>query len=98
MINLRFELKNPWSKDRFKNLGCIHGRLSKYKSWELEHTFFDGLLADFEFKFTTKEDHAGLSLILGIVGYAIHLSIYDTRHWNYDEGRWFICDDKEQQI
>ncbi len=88
MINLRFELKNPWSKDFFKNLGCLHGKIFKNKTWELEHTFYDGLLVDCEFKFTTKEDHAGLNIMLGVLGYAVHFSIYDTRHWDYENDCW----------
>jgi len=96
MINLRFELQNPWSKDRFKNLGCIYGRITKNKAWELEHTFYDGMLIDMDFKITRRCDHAGLSLVFGLFGYAIHFSIHDTRHWNYEENRWYIYDDKGQ--
>lgn len=95
MINLRFELQNPWSRDRFKNLGCIGRRISKNKAWELEHTFYDGLIADCDFKFTTKGDHAGLDLVLGLFGYAIHFRVYDTRHWNYEEGRWMVYTEED---
>jgi hypothetical protein len=88
MINFRLELANPWRRDYFRNLGCLHGRISKNTAWELEHTFYDGLLLDCEFKFTTKQDHAGLNIILGVLGYAVHFSIYDTRHWDYGRGEW----------
>ncbi len=88
MIDLRFELRNPWSKDRFKNLGCLHGKISKNIAWELEHTFYDVLLVDCEFKFTTKEDHAGLSVMVGILGYAVHFTVYDVRHWDYETKNW----------
>ncbi len=88
MINLRFELRNPWSKDFFKNLGCLHGKISKNKAWELEHTFYDSLLVDCELKFTTKEDHAGLNIMLGVLGYAIHFTVYDVRHWDYETKNW----------
>ena len=94
MIYLRFELRNPWSKDRFKNLGCIHGQITKNKHCELEHTYYDGMLLDCEFKFTTKEDHAGLSIMLGILGYAVHFSIYDIRHWDYENKRWVIYNEQ----
>lgn len=92
MIKLRFELQNPWTKDRFKNLGCLHGRISKNKAWELEHTFYDGMLADCNFEFTTKGDHAGLDLALGILGYGVHFRIYDTRHWDYETNDWVKYD------
>lgn len=88
MINLRFEIRNPWSKDRFKNLGCIGGRISKNKAWELEHSFCDAVIFDIECKFTTKQDHAGLELVLGFLGYGVHFRLYDCRHWDYEMGTW----------
>lgn len=88
MINLRLELQNPWAKDRFKNLGCVYGSISKHKAWELEHTFYDGLLVDIDFSFKRKCDHAGLNIVLGLFGYAVHFSIYDTRHWDYETNDW----------
>lgn len=90
MINLKFELKNPWGKDRFKNLGSIHGQLTKNKFWELQHTFYDGMLADVDFQFGTKGDHAGLYVVLGLLGYGVHLSVYDNRHWNYETNTWEV--------
>jgi hypothetical protein len=88
MINFRLEIRNPWSKDRFKNLGSISGRISKNKAWELEHTFYDGMLLDFDFNFTTRKDHAGLDIVLGLLTYGIHFQIYDTRHWDYENQKW----------
>ena len=90
MINLRLELQNPWSKDRFKNLGSVHRRLSKNKAWELEHTFYDGMLLDIDFKISRRCDHAGMHLVLGLLGYGIHFSFYDTRHWDYDNNCWKV--------
>ncbi len=92
IIKLHLEILNPWSKDRFKNLGCIHGPISKNKAWELEHTFFDGTLLDFSFNITAKEDHAGLEIVLGILTYGIHFRIYDTRHWNIEKRTWEVYD------
>lgn len=88
MITLRFELKNPFTRDYFKNLGCVHGRISKHKAWELEHTFYDGMLADLDLSWTTERDHAGINILVGLLGYAIHFCIYDTRHWDYELGTW----------
>ena len=88
MINLHVEIQNPWTKDRFKNLGSLHGKISEYKAWELEHTFYDGMLLDLNLKFTTKGDHAGLNIEFGLLGYSIHFIIYDTRHWDYENNTW----------
>jgi len=90
MINLRLEILNPWSRDRFKNLGSVSGKITQNKSWELEHTFCDSVIFDIEFKFTTKQDHAGLELVFGILGYEVHFRICDNRHWDYENDRWAV--------
>jgi len=88
MIKLRLEIRNPWSRDRFKNLGCVFGKITKNMTWEIEHTYYDGMLVDLDFEFTTKQDHAGLRFCLGILGYAIGFTIYDIRHWNSETNTW----------
>lgn len=88
MIKFSLEIKNPLSKDRFKDLGCISGKLTKNKSWELQHTFYDGILLDCTLEWTRHRDHAGLEIVLGTLGYGIHFSIYDNRHWDYVTGQW----------
>ena len=92
MIKFRLEIQNPWAKDRFKNLGCISGKIFKNKAWELEHTFYDGLILDCSFEFTRKMDHAGLELGLGILGYGISFHLYDIRHWNNETNDWVKYD------
>jgi hypothetical protein len=92
LFRTRLELTNPWSKDKFKNLGCVSGRISKNLSWELEHTFYDGMLLDLDFEFTTKQDHAGLRFSLGIFGYSMGFNIYDVRHWNHEIKDWMNHD------
>ncbi len=88
MIKSRLEIRNPWSKDRFKNLGCMSGKITQNTAWELEHTFYDGMLVDLDFEFTTKQNHAGLRFCLGILGYAIGFTVYDTRHWSSETNTW----------
>ncbi len=88
LLHTRLELTNPWSKDRFKNLGCVSGRISKNLAWELEHTFYDGTIVDFDFSISRQEDHAGLECVLGVLTYGIHFRIYDIRHWDYGRGQW----------
>lgn len=92
MINLRFELQNPWTRDRFKNLGSIFGKLTKNKGWELQHTFYDGMLIDITAEWTRRRDHAGLEIVFGLLGYGIHFRIYDNRHWDYARGQWIKND------
>ena len=67
-------------------------QLSKNKSFEYQlelgknsnfHPF------QFELKWTSEEDHAGPSFTFGIKYFFwICISIYDHRHWDYDNNRW----------
>lgn len=90
LVNLRFQLSNPFNWDYFKNLGSLHGSITRNKHWELEHTFYGNSLLDCEFTVSTKEDHAGLNIVFGLLGYGVHFQIYDSRHWNYETNKWEI--------
>ena len=90
LVHLRFNLAAPW--DMFKSLGCVSGRLTRYKAWELEHTYYAGSLLDCEFVISMGEDHAGFELAIGILGYGVGFRMYDTRHWNYQLNKWVAYD------
>ena len=84
ILNIRFELKNPFDRwEFFKALGCISGRLRGHKAWELEHSYMSTMLVDMDVKWTRNRDHAGFHMMIGILGYGVQLTIYDTRHWDY---------------
>jgi hypothetical protein len=91
LFTLRAQLYTPW--DYFKNLGCISGRLTKNKAWELEHSYYSGALLDIDISIGRNEDHAGLEIGLGLLGYGIHFKIYDTRHWDYELNSWKVYHD-----
>ena len=57
-------------------------------AFELEHSYYSGMLLDADIRWTRKQDHAGFELLIGVFGYGIHFSIYDTRHWNYELDKW----------
>jgi hypothetical protein len=89
IINIRFELANPFDRwDYFRNLGCVSGKLTRFKAWELEHTYYSPLLFDFEMRWNHKTDHAGIEFGIGIFGYGVNFRIYDTRHWNSATDTW----------
>jgi hypothetical protein len=89
IANIRIELKNPFDTwDYFSNFGCVSGVLFAHKAWELEHTYYSPLLFDFEVRWTRGQDHAGVEIGAGILGYGISFRIYDTRHWNHMEKCW----------
>jgi hypothetical protein len=89
IANFRFELSNPFDRwEYFKPLGSINGRLFTNKAWELEHSFMSTMLIDTDFVWSHKTDHAGLSIMIGLLGYGVGFRIYDTRHWNSDTNNW----------
>ena len=50
-------------------------------------------LFHFEFRASWMTDHAGVSLWLGLLGFDVGLHFYDTRHWDYDNDRWEVCEE-----
>jgi hypothetical protein len=88
MINLHFSLSNPWAKENFKNLWCAAGPITKHKHWELEFIRYAPNLFEVHISYTIRADHAGLKIVLALLGYSVNLNIYDSRHWNYESNSW----------
>jgi hypothetical protein len=78
MINFNLSISNPWS-DRWNTLFFKNGLLANHKAWE-----FNGYrthhLVDVNFQLTFTGDHPGVFIMLGLLGYSLELSVYDTRH------------------
>jgi hypothetical protein len=78
MINFNLSIINPWS-DRWNTLFFKNGLLANHKAWE-----FNGYrthhLVDVNFQLSFTGDHPGVFIMLGLVGYSLELSVYDTRH------------------
>lgn len=89
MIYLNLNLRNPWAGDNsFKNIKTWHGSIPiPNKYWEVQILHNDNWLR-FEFEFTIRQDHSGANLELGLFGYEIHFTIYDNRHWDYENNCW----------
>ena len=88
MLYFNINIRNPWWVDRFANI----------RYWHLEtpfkHKYIEGQIIKndnlfrIEFEFTVRQDHAGLNLEFGLLGYEVNFTIYDHRHWDYENGRW----------
>jgi len=88
MIYFNVNVRNPYWWERFKNIKCWAGNTPlKHKYWEIQVIENDNLFR-VEFEFTVRQDHAGTNLELGLLGYEIHFTFYDNRHWNVEEGCW----------
>jgi hypothetical protein len=91
MIYINLTLRNPWS-DCFEPLISRGGKLSTNKAWEIE-VYRSDTVAEFETRLTVREDHAGLSLGLGLFSYTLRAQFYDTRHWNYEKKAWEVYEE-----
>jgi len=89
MINIRYSLENPWW-NRFANIKSWAGKTPfKNKFWEVQVMRSDDIVA-FDLRITTRTDHAGVDLWLGLLGYAVNLQFYDNRHWNTETNDWNV--------
>lgn len=91
MINISFNLSNPWSS-RWQNLwnGTCNTPF-KNKHVELE-VIKDTSIISVAFHLSTQCSHGGLRAELGILGYSLNFNFHDNRHWNHGENRYFIYD------
>lgn len=91
MINIQFSITNPWANEnKFDNLFCKSASLAKHKAVEFEICKDPSQVFTLSFLVTTRRDHAGASLELGLLGYSVHAQLYDTRHWDYEANEWEI--------
>ena len=90
MIYINLTINNPFS-DKFEHVRAWAGQLFKHKAWEVE-IYRSDTIAEIEAKFTVRQDHAGLTLGLGLFSYTLRAQFYDTRHWNYELNQWVAYD------
>ena len=88
MIYLSFGLSNPWGRP-FDNLWNRSGLVTNHKAWEVELLQTREVIG-FEFSYTRRQSHAGLTVELALLGYSASFMIYDTRHWNPETGAWEV--------
>lgn len=90
MIYLNLNIRNPRWWDRFESIWCKSGKtVWKNKFWEVQFMKTPELFR-IEFNWTVQQDHAGVRLELGLVGYQLDISFSDNRHWDYKNNRWVI--------
>jgi hypothetical protein len=87
MINFSFGLSNPFSSrwDNIYNRSAVLGK----KAVEFE-VYRDTTIVSIGFRWNIRQDHAGMSLDIGLFGYTVSAQFYDTRHWNEEAGRFYI--------
>lgn len=88
MIHISVGLSNPWGRP-FDNLWNRSGLITTHKAWEVE-LLQTRTMIGFEFSFTQRQSHAGLTVELAVLGRSVCFTIYDTRHWNHETGTWEV--------
>ncbi len=70
---------------------CLNIPLSTHLNFEMEISRGSKWeLFDFSFTWPTKVDHAGPRFSFSIAGiFGFEAKVYDRRHWNHNEDRWF---------
>lgn len=81
--------KIDWSKGYHHFLGM------KYKALELQISYFGCEAFDVSYSWRRRQDHAGISLEITLLGVLCAISIYDYRHWNEVENRFYLEDEPE---
>ena len=82
---------NPLS-DRFEPTWSWGKKLITNKAIEFEF-YRSNTIVEFESRLTFREDHAGLTIGLGLFSYTLRAQFYDTRHWNYEKKAWEVYEE-----
>jgi hypothetical protein len=93
MIYIDLNIRNPWSS-RFENVWNKSGPITKNKTWEIEILKTDNWFK-IEAQYTVMQDHAGIQLELGLLGWEFHIGVHDNRHWNYTDKCWEVYGQSE---
>lgn len=95
MINLQFNIRNPWSK-RFHCCKGYSWRVSKHKAIEVE-LLKTADIVEFNLSVTHRQSHAGVDFELGLFGYNFAFRFYDSRHWDYILNKWETYEDADSK-
>ena len=76
---------------------CLSTKDGKKKAIEFEcgiHKEWSWFCCDL--KITRHCDHAGLFFNIEVLGAWLSFNFYDSRHWNYDQNRYYIPGEDEE--
>lgn len=96
MINFGFYIGLPYGLDRNKERRTFFSidrpiEWLPNKNWDIElhyYTWTNLLSIEIDFGWFGS-DHAGPSISIDILGFCFRLAIYDGRHWDSTNGRWY---------
>jgi hypothetical protein len=82
---------------RFNIFWNSHFTISENKTFESELIYSDTSWFKFQFSWSRKQDHAGLSLTMGLFGYAFCVKMHDNRHWDHEKNCWYNYSSESQK-
>lgn len=76
---MTFTFTLDWPGTLWGILKCFSGKLSTNWAWELNFYATHSIII-FDVSIKATGDHRGLFVMLGLLGYATDVNIYDVRH------------------
>lgn len=86
MLSFNFRVVNPFSR-RWGGIYSRTWKLSQNKRCEFEVLKCNYIIG-LTFEWSIREDHAGLTLGLKLLGLWAEFIVYDIRHWDVDREEW----------
>jgi hypothetical protein len=76
----------------------FYKKLTEHKGIEIELLFNKDFWYWFRFNinWSRKMDHAGFDISIDLLWFYLDLNIYDGRHWNDDENRWYEYNEEQE--
>lgn len=97
MINLSFNISNPWRRyQQQHNYFYQAWLLNKNKCLEVQVAHGSSNLLEFDFYWRMRTDHAGVTITLGLFYRFVYINFYDIRHWNDEKGRYVDYSNPEE--
>lgn len=95
MIRFGFNIDWPYFKEmETKDYFFKDKKISEHKNLEIQISKMGDTVLGFEFRLNpVGQDHGGISIQLELWRRFFCIQIYDSRHWNYEEKRWYRSDE-----
>lgn len=75
---------------------CLeHSIFQTKKSYCIQLSKWEGFRTGFTFCKTACQDHPTIEIDVYFLGFVLYLYVYDSRHWNYNENRFYYDDEPE---